>query len=109
MKLFEVIDYLLIGIRYGSWVLGVIGIIGSVILGFANVSLGFGAVLIFVATLLLSITLTLLLAPSKLAAKYISNNRKFIVSGIAFVAALVITGIVYWTNGGFPELNLIFI
>ena len=42
MKLFESIDWLLIGTRYMSWAIALLGIVGSVILFFANIPLGIG-------------------------------------------------------------------
>lgn len=109
MKLFETIDYLFVGTRYGCWAIGILGIAASLVLAVANLGMGFGAVFIFVSTLLLSIALTLLLAPRKLFEKRLSSKKRYIISGVCLAIALVVTGIVYFTSGGFPELNLLFI
>lgn len=109
MKLFKVIDYLFVGIRYLCWGIGVLGIIASLILMCANFSLGMGACLLFASTLLVSIAVTLLLAPRFLLANRLSNKMKFSISAASLLVALVVTGIIYFTNGGFPTINLLFI
>lgn len=48
MMLLKVIDGLFVGTRYGVWLLGVLGIIGSVILAVANVGAGISAMLVCV-------------------------------------------------------------
>lgn len=109
MKLFKVIDYLFVGIRYLCWGIGVIGIIASLILIVSNLGLGLAACLLFVSTLLVSIAVTLLLAPSFLLANRLSNKMKYSISAACLIIALVVTGIIYFTNGGFPAINLLFI
>jgi len=109
MMLFKTIDYLLKATRYGSWGIGLLGIGASVILLFANLSVSASSALLFVATLLVSIAVSLLLAPSKLISGKMEDKRKFGVSGACLGVALVIAGAVYLTNGAFPEVNLLFI
>lgn len=109
MKIFEVIDYLFVGIRYGSWGIGLLGIVASIVLAIANVGMGFSAVILFVATLLLSIAISLLLAPQKWMAKKLSNKKKYTISAVCLIGAVLIAGITFLTNSGFPELNLLFI
>ncbi|MGN0313762.1 MAG: hypothetical protein ACI4EG_03105 [Fusicatenibacter sp.] len=61
--MFESIDGLLAGTKYLVWAIGLVGIVGSVILFFVNLSLGFSSAMFFFATLLLSIAVVLLLLP----------------------------------------------
>lgn len=109
MKLFESIDGLLVGTKYLAWAIALVGILGSVVLFVANLSLGFGSAVVFIASFLLAVGVTLLLLPEKLAKGKLEGNKKNIVGVVACVLAAVIMGIVYFTNGGFPELNLIFV
>ena len=109
MKLFECIDGLLVGTKYLAWAIALVGIVGSVVLFIANLSLGMGSAVVFLASFLLSVGVTLLLLPKKLAKGKLEGKKKNIVGAVACVFAAVIMGIVYFTNGGFPELNLIFI
>lgn len=109
MKLFESIDGLLVGTKYLAWAIALVGILGSVVLFVANLSLGFGSAVVFIASFLLAVGVTLLLLPEKLAKGKLEGNKKNIVGVVACVLAAAIMGIVYFTNGGFPELNLIFV
>ncbi|WP_125143370.1 hypothetical protein [Clostridium transplantifaecale] len=108
MKLFESIDWLLIGTKYLSWSIGLIGIIGSVILFFVNIPLGIGSAMVFAATFFLAISVTLLLLPSRFAKGRLEGNKRYITGAITFVIALVIMFAVWNVSGGFPNLNLIF-
>lgn len=108
MKLFKSIDGLLVGTRYLAWAIALLGIVGSVILFFANISLGFGSAAVFIATIFLAIGVTLLLLPKQLAKGKLEGNKKYIVGAVSVVLAAVVIGIVFVTNGGFPAVNLIF-
>lgn len=108
MKLFESIDGLLVGTRYLAWAIALVGILGSIVLFVANLSLGFGSAVVFIASFLLSVGVTLLLLPQKFIKGKLEGNKKNVVGAAACILAAAIMGIVYFTNGGFPELNLIF-
>ena len=108
MGLFKLIDGLLIGTKYLAWGIGVAGIIGSIVLFFANISLGFASAAVFIAALFLSIAVTLLLWPKQIAKGIFAGKVKYIIGAIAFVIAVVVIAIVYFSNGGFPALNLLF-
>lgn len=105
--LIKTIDGLFVGTRYGVWVLGILGIVGSVILILVNFTLGFPSTLLCVGALCLSITVATALFPKQLIKGSLLEKR-FILATITGVIAIAIVGIVYFTNGGFPELNLIF-
>lgn len=109
MGLFKTVDGLLVGAKYLVWGLSVLGIVGSVVLFFANMGLGLGAAAVFIATLFLSIALTLLLLPKQLAKGPLEGNKRYVIGAVAAVIALAVMGIVYWMNGGFPAVNLIFV
>lgn len=109
MKLFKSIDGLLVGTKYLAWAIALVGILGSVVLFVANLSLGMGSAIVFLASFLLAVGVTLLLLPQKLTKGKLEGNKKNIVGAVSCVLAAVIMGIVYFTNGGFPELNLIFV
>lgn len=109
MGLFKIIDNLLVGAKYLAWAIGLVGIIGSVVLFFANLSLGFVSAAVFIAAFLLSIAVTLLLLPKQLAKGFLSGKGKYIIGGIALVVATAVMGIVYAVCGGFPALNLLFV
>lgn len=106
----KTINGLFVFTRYLVWALGVLGIVGSAILAVCNFIMGLSAVLLFVSTFLLSVAVTLLLMPEALINKLPVSliEKRFVISGVALVIATVITGVVYFTQGGFPELNLIF-
>lgn len=110
MQLFETIDGLLAGTKYLAWAIALVGIVGSVILFFANLSLGFASAMVFVAALLLSVAVTLMLLPEKLAKGKLADQRKrMIIGGVLLVLAAAVMGITYFACGGFPALNLIFV
>lgn len=108
MKLFDCIDGLLVGTRYLAWGIAVLGIIGSVILFIANVPLGIGAAPVFLASFFLSIGVTLLLIPKQLAKGKLTGNKKYVAGAVSLAIAIVVMGIVWISNGGFPAVNLIF-
>lgn len=112
MKLFDTVDGLLAGTKYLAWGIGLVGIAGSVVLFFANIPLGAASSVTFLATLLLSVSVTLLLLPKKLTeGKFdkLSGTKRYIIGAAALVAAAAVMGGVYLTNGGFPALNLLVI
>lgn len=110
MMLFKTIDYLLVGTRYLGWGIALAGIVLSVVLFFANLSLGIASALTFVAAFLLCVGVTLLLLPRTLAKGPLAKVKKRnTVGGIALVLAAAIMGIVYFSIGDFPPLNLLFI
>ena len=110
MKLFETIDGLLVGTWYLAWAIALLGIVGSALLFFANLSLGLASAVVFIAALLLSVAVTLMLLPGKLAKGRLADRRKrMVVGGVLLVLAAAIMGITYFACGGFPTLNLIFV
>lgn len=109
MMIFKVIDGLFVGTRYGAWLLGVLGIVGSLVLAVANLGVGFGAVLVCAGALLVSVAVSLLLVPQKLLKNRFEGNKRVLIGVAALVASMVLVGGVYFLNGGFPELNLIFV
>jgi len=109
MKLFESIDGLLVGTRYLAWGIGVLGVIGSIILFIVNVPLGIGTAAVFIASFFLAVAVALLLLPKQLAKGKLKSNKKYIVGVVSLVIAIVVMGIVYLSNGGFPAVNLIFV
>ena len=109
MKLFDTVDGLLVGTRYLSWALGVLGIIGSVILCVVNFSMGFASAAVFIAAFFLAVGVVLLLLPKKLAKGKLLGGKKYIAGSASLLAAMVIMGIIWLSCGGFPALNLIFI
>ena len=108
MLLLKTIDGLFAGTRYGVWVLSVLGLAGSIILTFVNLSVGAAAFFICIASFLLSMALTLGLLPSALVKNDFLKKKRFLAAGIALSLAIVITGIAYFTQGGFPDMNLLF-
>lgn len=108
MGLFKTIDGLLSGTKYLAWGLALIGIVGSIVLFFANIGLGGASAAVFIAALFLSIGVTLVLLPKPLAKKELESSKKYIWGSIAIVIAVAVMGIVYMSAGGFPAVNLIF-
>lgn len=109
MSIFKIIDGLFIGTRYGVLGMSILGVLASIVLFFVNISMGFSALIVFVATLALSLSLILILAPSSIVKGKYTNKRRYVVGGILSVLALGIMGFTYLSTGGFPELNLIFV
>ena len=109
MGLFKCINGLLKGTKYLAWGIGVVGIIISVVLFFANIPLGFASAAVFIATFFLAIAVSLLLLPGKLAKGILSGKFRYILGSVALVIALVVIAVVYFSNGGFPELDLLFV
>jgi hypothetical protein len=105
MKLFDIIDGLFFGSKYLVWGLSLLGILGSLILLFINISLGFASAAVFIATFFLALGVTILLLPKKL----VQVNKRYIIGAISLAIALGVIGVVYVTNGGFPQIDLIFI
>lgn len=109
MKLFESIDGLLVGTKYLAWIIALICIPVSAVLFFANLSLGLSSAMVCVAALLLAVGVTLLLLPEKLVKGKLAGKNRNIIGIVAVVVAAAIMGITYFSAGGFPELNLLFI
>ena len=109
MKLFESIDGLLVGTRHLAWGIGVLGILGSSVLFIANVPLGIASAAVFIASLFLAIAVALLLLPKKFSKGKLDGNKKYVIGAVSLAIAVVVMGIVYASNGGFPEMNLIFV
>lgn len=109
MGLFKTVDGLLAGTKYLAWGLALLGIVGSVVLFFANLGLGFGTAAVFLATLFLSVGVTLLLLPKPLAKGKLEGQSRYIVGAISIVIAVAVMGVVYMSAGGFPAVNLIFV
>lgn len=109
MGLFHIIDNLLVGTKYLGWAIGLIGIVGSVILFFCNLSMGFASAMVFVAALLLSVAVTLLLLPKALIKGKLDSPKRIVVGCVALVLAAAVMGIIYFVSGGFPALNLLFV
>ncbi len=104
----KIINNLFIATRYGVWTLGVLGIIASIILIPANASLGMSSTVIFIATLLVAITVALILLPQKLVINNFLKKRSIIATITGFLA-IGLVAVIYYTNNGFPQLNLLFI
>lgn len=110
MKLFESIDGLLVGTKYLAWIIALICIPMTAVLFFVNLSLGLPSAMVFVAAFLLAVGVTLLLLPEKFAkGKLADQKKRNTIGGVSLVIAVAIMGITYFVNGGFPELNLLFI
>lgn len=109
MKLFECIDGLLVGTRYLAWAVALVGIVGSVVLFFTNLSIGYASAAVFIASFFLSVGVTLVLLPKMFAKGKLKSNMKYAVGIVSIVVAAAVMGIIYFSNGGFPKLNLIFV
>lgn len=108
MKLFDTTDGLLAGTRYLAWGIALLGILGSIILLFVNIPLGIPSAAVFLATFFLAIGVVLLLMPKQLAKDKMEGKKKYIIGAVALIIAVAIMGIVWFSNGGFPAVNLIF-
>lgn len=108
MKLFGIIDGLLVGTRYLTWGIALVGILVSLALLVANVPLGLGSVASCVALFLLACGSVLLLLPKQLAYGGLEGGVHFAIGAIVLLVACGVMGLVYLTQGGFPALNLIF-
>lgn len=108
MMLFKTIDGLLVGTKYLSWAIGLVGIVLSLILAVVNLPLGLGAASVFIAAFFAAAAITLLLLPTKLAKGKLDGNRRYIAGAISLVIAVAIMAVVWGVNGGFPALNLLF-
>lgn len=109
MKLFESINVIFVATHYLVWGLGLLGIPASAALALINLPLGIPSSLTFVATFFLSVAIVLLLVPKKLSCGILGSAIRFVVGGIALLAAVLIMGSVYFALGGFPALNLVFV
>lgn len=110
MLLFRTIDSLLIGTKYLGWGITLAGIPLSVVLFFANLSLGLASAMVFVAAFLLCVGVTLLLLPKALAKGPLANSKmRNLIGAATLVLATAIMGIVYFAVGDFPAMNLLFI
>ncbi|MGN1350842.1 MAG: hypothetical protein ACI4VM_07595, partial [Anaerovoracaceae bacterium] len=59
--------------------------------------------------LFLAIAVTLLLMPEKLVRGKLAGKKRYVTGAASLAVAVVVMGIVYVSNGGFPALNLIFV
>lgn len=109
MMIFKTIDGLFKSTRYGVWALSLLGLVGSLILILANLSLGFYSTLTFVSTLLLCLGLGLILAPSQFKQVEALGQKRWAAGFGMVVCAVVLFGAIYFLNGTFPSYNLLFI
>lgn len=109
MTLFDTTDGLLTGTRYLAWILGLLGVIGSVILLFVNIPLGLSSAMVFAAAFFLSVAVTLLLMPLKLAKGKLKGYGRYIIGAVSLLIAIVVMFVVWNVNGGFPAVNLLFV
>lgn len=110
MKLFESIDGLLAGAVYLFWAIALVCIPITLVLFFVNLGMGFASAMVFVAAFALSVGVTLMLLPAKLAKGKLADQKKRMTVGcVLLVLAAAIMGITYFACGGFPALNLLFI
>lgn len=109
MGISKTIDGIFIATRYGVFGLSVLGILMSFILILFNMNSGLGAIMTLIATLAISSSAALLLAPESLLNDRISVARRYAIAGVLAVIALIIMGVTYFLMGGFPDLNLLFI
>ena len=63
MKLLQCIDGLLVGTRYLTWAIGIAGVIASIFLIAANLPVGISSAVVFAASLLLAVGVSLVLLP----------------------------------------------
>ena len=103
MSLFKTIDHLFIGTKLLTWGIGVVGMVASIVLFFANISLGISSAAVFIATFFLANAVSLLLLPNVLSKGILASKKKYIVGSIALIASLAIITIVYFSN-----INLLF-
>ena len=109
MNLLSCTDGLLKGTRYLVWGIALAGIACSFVLFLANLPLGLAAACVFGAAFFLSIGVTLLLLPGKLAKGKLEGRKRYVVGAAALLVALVIIALVWFANGGFPIVNLLFV
>lgn len=109
MMLLKTIDGLFVGTRYGAWGLGVLGIVGSIILVLANFTNGLASMMLFVAALSLSLGVSLILLPKWFIKGDLLQSKRFIIGGVAITIAAIVAGAIYFINGGFPPINLLFV
>jgi len=113
MMIFKTIDGLFKGMKIGVLALAVAGIFGSVGLLFMNISLGLASTSVFLATLIGSASLVLILAPEGLLKRFIKKdnivNKRYFISLVLLVIAFAIVGFAYLNVGGFPALNIPFL
>lgn len=108
MKLFYTIDGLLVGTKYLAWGIALLCIPLSAILLFANITMGFAAVMTCVAALLMAVGVTLIILPGKFAKGKLAGKTRFIVGSVSIVFAVAIMGITFFSAGGFPDMNMFF-
>lgn len=110
MLLFKTIDNLIISTRYLGWGIALVGNAISIVLFFANLSLGLASAVTFVAAFLMCVGVTLLLLPRTLAKGPLAEAKKRnIVGAVVLLLAAAVMGVVYFSVGDFPALNLLFI
>ena len=102
---------LLIGAKNLFWGIGLVGIPVSIILIFANFKRGFKAVVLMIAALCLSVAVTLVLMPNSLIGLLVGTlqTNRIAISGVLGLVAMVMAGLVCFSKGDFPKLNLLFI
>ncbi|MFV0394606.1 MAG: hypothetical protein ACK5LC_09455 [Coprobacillaceae bacterium] len=112
MMIFKTIYGLFKGTRYGVLGLSLLGIIGSIILLCMNITLGVASTSIFLASLIGSAGLLLLLLPELIVHKLMKlemiMDRRYLIGAVLLVVAFTIVGLIYVSTGGFPTLNIPF-
>ncbi len=92
---------LLIFTKWLGFALAIVCIPLSILLFIANLPLGILSAGVFIASLLAAVGVALLIPKTPVFLK--------VVGGILLVAAVVIMGLICFTEGGFPALDIFFI
>ena len=98
----KTINGLFVGTRFGVLCLAALGIIASVVLFFLNLGIGFSSAVLCIAALALCIALVSLLIPKAM------TKKRGIIATACLIAAFAIVAVTYYSNGGFPHMNLLF-
>lgn len=108
MMIFKTIDNIFKISKYGIWIMALLGLPCSTVLMVYNIPNGFTSVIVCFSALLLSMALILILLPLKFVKRDIFDMKRYIVGIILSIFSLVLFGLVYFSLGTFPKLNLIF-
>lgn len=95
--------------EYGVWGISILGIFACFILAVVNFPLGILSSATFLAGLSLAIGLTFILLPEAFEFNHYLCHHRMPISIVFFIIAFVLMGGIYFMNGGFPALNLLFI
>ena len=109
MAIFRIIGGIFTCTHWGVWAMAVVSLPVSIVLMLSNMANGTASVTICLAAMLLAAAVALITLPQQMIKDRMLEYRRFVIGFIFLAVAVIMAGVVYFTCGGFPPLDRLFI